>query len=222
MEPCNLKCSYRKFDYFLLQINSINDLQHLETKLLNLKKLDGSNKYVVLAFHDNLKSEAIHKIILDTVALANKHDLILHSIIRNDNIIVDSFDGVPVVELPENGNTVKSLDNINKTMIYDEPVRSGIQIKNEGDIIITTFVSNNAEVISTANIHVYGEARGRLIAGSAGDKRARIFVNKFNPELISIGGVFRTMESKLPDSILNKAVMVSLDDKNHLNVTQIS
>lgn len=217
---CNLKCSYRSFEYFLLHIGSKNDTRHVETKLLNLKKLDGSSNYIVLSFDDELNSTDINQITLDVHEIALKHALVIHSIVRNLNIVVDSFNGIPVVELPNN-NANKSLEDINKTLTYTEPVRSGIQIKNDGDIIITSFVSNNAEVIATGNIHIYGEARGRLIAGSEGDKKTRIFVNKFNPELISIGGVFKALENKLPESILNKSVMVTLDDKNHLNITQI-
>lgn len=220
MTPCNLKCSYKSFDYFMLQINDISDIKHVESKFLNLKKLTSGSNYVVLNFASELESDIIHKMILDIYTTASTYDLILHSIIKNDNILVDSFNGIPVVELPDNQQT-KSLEEINKTLIFNEPIRSGIQIKNDGDIIVTNFVSNNAEVIATGNIHIYGEARGRLIAGSNGDKSVRIFVSKFNPELISIGGIFRTIENKLPDSILNKPVMVSLDDKNHLNVTQL-
>lgn len=214
---CNLKCSYRSFEYFLLHINSKNDISHIESKLLNLKKLGGSNNYIILSFDDKLDSSDITQIIRDTHELAKTHSILVHSIVRNKNIHKDSFNGIPVCDLPDS-KTNQSLKDINKALTYTEPVRSGIQIKNDGDIIVTNFVSNNAEIIATGNIHVYGEARGRLIAGSDGDKHARIFVNKFNPELISIGGVFKTLESKLPDSILNKSVMVSLDEKNHLNI----
>jgi septum site-determining protein MinC len=220
MISCGIKCSYESFEYFLLQINSIHDVQYIETKLLNIKKLGNKHNYVVLGFDKSIDNKIISKIIIDVNDLATKHNIILHSILENENITVDSFNGVPVINF-SNGRQIKSLDNINQTLIISEPVRSGIQVKNDGDIIITAFVSDNAEIIASGNIHVYGEARGRLIAGSNGDKKVKIFVTKFNPELISIGGIFRTIENKLPDGILNKSVMVSLDEKEHLSIVQL-
>lgn len=220
MAPCKLKCSYKSFSYFMLQINEIADVKHVASKFSNLKKLGEQTNHIVLNFSQQLDPNTISKMVLDIYDMANNHDLLIHAIVKNDNIASDSFSGIPVVELPDKQQT-KPIEELNKTLLYSEPVRSGIQVKNDGDIIITNFVSNNAEIIATGNIHIYGEARGRLVAGSGGDKNARIFVTKFNPELISIGGIFRALEDQLPEGILNKSVMVSLDDKSHLNIVRL-
>lgn len=204
----------------MLQINEVADVKHIDSKFSNLKKLGEQTNHIVLNFSPQLDQSAISKMVLDIYDVANNYNLLIYAIVKNDNIASESFNGIPVVELPNNQQT-KSIEELNKTLTYSEPVRSGMQVKNDGDIVVTSFVSNNAEIIATGNIHVYGEARGRLIAGSGGDKNARIFVTKFNPELISIGGIFRTIENRLPDSILNKPVMVSLDDKNHLNIDRL-
>ena len=44
-------------------------------------------------------------------------------------------------------------------------------------------VASGAEIIAGGSIHVYGALRGRAIAGSTGNGRARIFCRKFEAEL---------------------------------------
>ncbi len=215
----NLKFTHAKFEYFLLQINPKTELQEIKAKLENFKKLEQRNSVIVLAIDGVIPQDKLGKMVLDINAVVESLELRLHSILRNDDIREDNIFGIQVIELPE---TYKSEHIYNKSIISNEPVRSGIKLENDGDIIVTSFVSDNAELIATGNIHVYGEAKGRLIAGSSGDKTARIFVGKFNAELIAIGGLYRTIEEKLPDNILHNAVMVSLDNKNRLIIEPMS
>jgi len=44
---------------------------------------------------------------------------------------------------------------------------------------------------------------------------------KFTPELISIGGIYRAIDTKIPENLLNNAVMVSLDDKSRLSIVAV-
>jgi septum site-determining protein MinC len=76
-------------------------------------------------------------------------------------------------------------------------------------------------VISGGNVHIYGDCRGRILAGVNGDKSAKIFANKFNAEFISIAGVYRVIEDKLPANLENKAVQIFLDDKERLNIVRL-
>ncbi|MDQ5921603.1 MAG: septum site-determining protein MinC, partial [Pseudomonadota bacterium] len=188
------------------------------------KKLEQENSVIVLAVDDAVNGEAIDGVRLETIVRgtdnAAKHlGFNLHSVLRNKNIRIDSIAGIPVVDLPHGS---RSVHIYNKSLLSTEPVRSGIKLENDGDVIVTSFVSDNAEIVATGNIHVYGEARGRLIAGSGGDKTARIFVGKFNAELIAIGGLYRVIEDKLPDNILYNAVMISLDNKDKLVIEPMS
>jgi septum site-determining protein MinC len=107
-------------------------------------------------------------------------------------------------------------------LLIEEPVRSGIKVENDGDVIITTLVSHNAEIIASGNIHVYGDCRGRVLAGNGGNKKAKIFIARFNAELISIAGIYRVIEDKLPDNLHNKAVQIFLDEKERLNVIPLA
>jgi septum site-determining protein MinC len=55
-------------------------------------------------------------------------------------------------------------------------------------------VASGAEVVAGGSIHVYGALRGRAMAGSMGNARARIFCSTNEAELIAINGYYRTAE----------------------------
>src|SRR5262249_8860636 len=55
-------------------------------------------------------------------------------------------------------------------------------------------VASGAEVVAGGSIHIYGALRGRAMAGSMSNARARIFCSKNEAELVSIDGYYRTAE----------------------------
>jgi septum site-determining protein MinC len=74
-------------------------------------------------------------------------------------------------------------------------VRSGQTIAfPHGDVTICGSVASGAEIVAAGSIHVYGALRGRAIAGSAGDGKARIFCRKLDAELLAIDGVYMTTD----------------------------
>ncbi len=80
--------------------------------------------------------------------------------------------------------------------LISQPVRSGQQVYAQAsDLIITSQVSEGAEVLADGHIHVYGPLRGRALAGVQGDTSARIFCQSLEAELLSIGGHFLLSES---------------------------
>ncbi|MEO2218580.1 septum site-determining protein MinC [Chromobacterium vaccinii] len=100
------------------------------------------------------------------------------------------------------------------TMIVDRPVRAGQQIYAKGgDLVVLAMVSAGAEVIADGNIHVYAPLRGRALAGARGNHAARIFARSMEAELVSIAGVYRTIEQALPDSILGKPTQIYLENE---------
>ena len=80
-------------------------------------------------------------------------------------------------------------------LLIESPIRSGQSVTFPyGDITVIGAVSSGAEVVAGGSIHVYGALRGRAMAGSMGDARARIFCSRNEAELISIDGYYRTAE----------------------------
>lgn len=98
------------------------------------------------------------------------------------------------------------------TKIIDRPVRTGQQIyAKDADLVVLDSVAAGAELLADGSIHVYGPLRGRAHAGVAGDTEARIFARVMDPQLVSVAGVYRTIEDALPPTIHNKPAQVLLD-----------
>lgn len=96
-----------------------------------------------------------------------------------------------------------------KTKILTTPIRSGQQVVSQGDLIITSSVSHGAELLANGHIHVYGALRGRALAGIEGDKKARIFCQSLDAELISIAGHYRLRDAIHP---LSEPCQIFLQD----------
>jgi septum site-determining protein MinC len=99
------------------------------------------------------------------------------------------------------------------TMVIDKPLRSGQKIYARGaDLVVLAMVNMGAEVVADGNIHVYAPLRGKAMAGASGNTQARIFSLCMEPELISIAGVYRISENKLPRDIHGKSAQVRLSN----------
>ena len=80
-------------------------------------------------------------------------------------------------------------------LMIEAPVRSGQSVVfPSGDVTVVGSVASGAEVIAGGSIHVYGALRGRAMAGSTGNARARIFCRRIEAELVAIDGLYRTAE----------------------------
>ncbi|MEM9223297.1 MAG: septum site-determining protein MinC [Pseudomonadota bacterium] len=97
------------------------------------------------------------------------------------------------------------------TLIVSEPVRSGQSVVHlKGDVTVIGPVASGAEVVAAGSIHIYGALRGRAIAGSNGDRRARIFCTALHAELVAIDGLYKTNED-LEAAYVGRAVQAWLD-----------
>ncbi|WP_158649290.1 septum site-determining protein MinC [Aquella oligotrophica] len=213
-----VKINLASFDYYILKLSPDATAEQIYDKLVHLRKLDAFGRYLVIEFDGKISPEKQTEIIRLIKVNAEKLMFELKFILANEFALMKNIADIPVVELSLN---LKSTPVSNPVLRIEEPIRSGIKIENDGDIVILNLVSHNAEIISGGNIHVYGDARGRLVAGRYGDKSARIFVQKFNPELISIAGIYKALDEKLPEHLLNKPAQVFLDDKDRLNVVAL-
>ncbi len=98
-------------------------------------------------------------------------------------------------------------------LMLETPVRSGQSVVFAGgDVTVLGSIASGAEVVAGGSIHVYGALRGRAIAGSCGNSRARIFCTSFQAELIAIDGYYQTSEA-LDPALRNRPVQAWLDGK---------
>ena len=99
-----------------------------------------------------------------------------------------------------------------QALVIDKPLRSGQQVYAKGsDLVVLAMVSFGAEVIADGNVHVYAPLRGRAVAGARGNTEARIFSTCMEPQLLSIAGSYRALESDLPPNVAGKPAQARLD-----------
>jgi septum site-determining protein MinC len=116
-----------------------------------------------------------------------------------------------VVEAPQ-----KNTAHTHVTSYHDEILRTGqCLVQDQGDIILNAGMNSGSEVIASGNIHIYGNARGRVIAGAGGHASARIFCNSLEAELISIAGTYCVADD-LPKEMIKKPVHIYLNNKQEL------
>jgi septum site-determining protein MinC len=81
------------------------------------------------------------------------------------------------------------------SLLIETPIRSGQSIIfPNGDVTVLGSVSSGAEVVAAGSIHIYGALRGRALAGSSGNARARIFCSRNEAELVSVDGYYQTAD----------------------------
>jgi len=102
------------------------------------------------------------------------------------------------------------------TRLVTRPVRSGQQIyARGGDLVVTSSVSEGAEVLADGHVHIYGALRGRALAGASGDPGGRIFCRRFEPDLIAIAGCYKVADA-IDEGVRGACVQVRLDNDNLL------
>ena len=102
------------------------------------------------------------------------------------------------------------------TSYHDEILRTGQALsQQQGDIIISAGINSGSEVIASGNIHIYGRASGRIIAGAGGNTAARIFCHSLEAELVSIAGTYCVADD-IPSDLVKKPVHIYLNDQQEL------
>jgi len=97
--------------------------------------------------------------------------------------------------------------------IVRQNVRSGQQIyAKDADLIVIGSVGNGAEVIADGNIHIYGQLRGRAIAGASGSEDAIIYCQKLEAELVSIAGSY-WLSDQLPENIWQQCAIINFNSE---------
>ena len=115
------------------------------------------------------------------------------------------------VPVPETPPPAPAQPVITPTLVIDRPLRSGQQAyARGGDLVVLAAVNAGAEVIADGSIHIYAPLRGRALAGASGATEARIFTTRFEAELVSIAGVYRTFDAGIPDQLAGRPVQIQL------------
>ena len=179
-------------------------------------------------------------VVLDLSAVALSKDAIIHLVaeLQKRDIRIMGIEGVDPAEIgPElppvlkGGQTAAAVQPMNPvthakeavavpappqepgSLLLESPVRSGQSIVfPHGDVTVIGSVASGAQIIAGGSIHVYGTLRGRVLAGSTGNPRARIFCKKAEAELLAIDGFYRTAEDMEP-SLRSRPIQVWLQNQ---------
>jgi septum site-determining protein MinC len=99
------------------------------------------------------------------------------------------------------------------SLVVDSAIRSGQAIFHpDGDVTVLGSVGSGAEVMAGGSIHIYGTLRGRAMAGTSGNRQARIFCRHLEAELLAIDGCYRTAED-LDVELRTKPIQAWLADE---------
>jgi septum site-determining protein MinC len=99
------------------------------------------------------------------------------------------------------------------SLLIETPIRSGQSVVfPSGDVTVLGSVSSGAEVVAGGSIHVYGSLRGRAMAGSTGNARARIFCARNEAELVSVDGYYLTAD-QIDTSLRSRPTQCWLDGR---------
>lgn len=102
--------------------------------------------------------------------------------------------------------------------VHKFPVRSGQQLRAEGDLIVFGLVSTGAEVLAGGSIHIFGPLRGRALAGINGDSAATISCLALEAELVAIAGEYKLFEDS--QQHCNQPSLIQLDN-GRLNIESL-
>ena len=164
------------------QINSAN--KSTDINFAALRKILKAKNLILIGFKNANESQ-------QALAIAEGFAILRDSAPLNTKTVTNkaSTSQTPINIKPQAETTT------NGTRLITTPVRSGQQIYvPDGDLVITSSVSNGAELLASGNIHIYGALRGRALAGINGNKEARIFCSSLEAELVSIAGQFKMSE----------------------------
>lgn len=101
-------------------------------------------------------------------------------------------------------------------IVHKEVLRTGQSLNEEnGDIILIADMNSGSEVIASGSIHIYGIARGRIIAGASGQQQSRIFCQRLEAELVSIAGTYCVADD-IPADRIGKSVHICLNSDQEL------
>jgi septum site-determining protein MinC len=122
--------------------------------------------------------------------------------IPNQSFLVDSSSSAPPLADP---------------LYLKNPIRSGIEIRHPGTVIILGDVNPGGSVIADGDILVWGCLRGTAHAGAAGNYACQIMALRMEPSLLRIADLLARVPSNPPDDFIPEVAYVTPEG---LRITQ--
>ena len=208
--------------------SNFNDIKTSIDKQIHELK-NHSNSFILDSsqIHDDCDKELVQEI-LEYVKMINNNETKVIGITNVSSILQPMVisSGLSIISLSQNLMTNKEVKTMkiedkpkilsrdiipNKpSMIHYGAVRSGQQIYAEGSsLVVIGSVNSGGEVLADGDIHVYGNLKGRAVAGLGGSYEASIFAQKFEPSMIGIVDAFAIIDDfAVLNEVIGKGVCV--------------
>lgn len=205
-----------------------NDIAELANKLYGMPVILDATVVLPLAhILDLLRRQGLQPLAVTEGSLAEQARAIQFPVLAADPTMHRVTPTEPAATPKNNTFGIKkNLDSIqesgNGDTLHTEVLRTGQRlVVDQGNIILMADMNSGAELISAGSIHVYGTARGRLMAGASGALNVHIFCQKLEAELVSVSGTFCVAED-IPIEMIGKAVYISLSNDGTLEFNLIN
>jgi len=83
-------------------------------------------------------------------------------------------------------------------------------VVDKGDLVLLDVAEKESELVAKQSVWAYRSVAGKVIAGTE-NKAATIYIQDFDAQLISIGGVYMQFE-QTPEKLKGRTVMIDLDN----------
>lgn len=205
-----------------------NDIAELANKLYGMPVIvDATIALPLDHILDLLRKQGLQPLAVVEGSLAEQARAIQFPVLAADPAMQRVTPTEPATEPKNNAFGMKkkpssAQDSGNGDTLHTEVLRTGQRlVVDQGDIILMADMNSGAEVISAGSIHVYGTARGRLMAGASGALNVHIFCQKLEAELVSVSGTFCVAED-IPSEMIGQAVYISLSNDGTLEFNLIN
>jgi septum site-determining protein MinC len=96
-------------------------------------------------------------------------------------------------------------------LVVSQVVRAGQIIYAQGtDLIVLAPVNPGAQLLADGNIHVYGQLRGRAVAGVRGARGAQVFCLRLEAELVGVDAGY-LLSDDIPPALRGQPARIWLD-----------
>ena len=231
MSDIRLNGKMVSFTRITIETDNIARIEHeisdLASKLMGMPVIVDATIEISLAdILAMLRKHGLQPLAVVEGPLANQARAIQFPVLTGDPAMQRIAPTEPPVEPPNGTFGIKKKQFVEPSTsgntLHTEVLRTGQRLVIEqGDLILIADMNSGAELISAGSIHVYGTARGRLMAGASGALNVHIFCQRLEAELVSVSGTFCVAED-IPAEMIGKAVYISLSPEGTLEFNLIN
>lgn len=116
-----------------------------------------------------------------------------------------------LAEIPSKLEPIKPVEDGATALYVNQTVRSGVEIRHQGSIVVTGDVNPGGVIISDKDIVIWGCLRGIAHAGAKGDRACRIMALQMHPTQLRIADVVARAANQSPEHLQPEVAYLTTD-----------